>query len=431
MLLSSFSFDSSVAGVFWALSCGGRLVIPDGDVRHDPKILVDAVTDSGVSHLLCVPSLYRFILDETDAESFEFRGAVILAGEACPTSLVDRHMRSRRGRPLFNEYGPTEATVWSSVFRCTPQESRAQVPIGHPISNVQIFVLDPSLQPVPVGVTGELNISGDGLSRGYLNRPDYTAAKFIPNPFSSSPGSRLYRSGDLARYNSLGRLHFLGRIDTQVKLRGFRIELAEIDALLALHPSVKDAVVSALPFAPDDLRLVAYIVPVSPNDSFSTSELRSFLLTRLPDFMIPAAFVVLDSLPLSPNGKVNRNALPPPQSLTPLLERSFSPPSSPLQHLLAAIWKDVLKLDALGIDNNFFTELGGHSLLATQMVSRVRTALDIDLPLWRLFDSPTIRDFANVILLSSDDQHRIEKTAQLLLLLDTMSEDEVDDLLLD
>src|SRR5262249_55404262 len=164
MLLSSFSFDSSVAGVFWALSCGGRLVIPDGDVRHDPKILLDAMTDGGVSHLLCVPSLYRFILDETDAESFEFRGAVILAGEACPTSLVDRHLRSRRGRPLFNEYGPTEATVWSSVFRCTPQESKAQVPIGYPISNVQTFVLDSSFQPVPVGVTGELNISGNGLS---------------------------------------------------------------------------------------------------------------------------------------------------------------------------------------------------------------------------------------------------------------------------
>src|SRR5262249_29510720 len=241
---------------------------------------------------------------------------------------------------------------------------------------------------------------------------------FIPNPFSSVPGARLYATGDLARFNPTGILEFLGRLDTQVKLRGFRIELAEIEALLAQRPSVKDAVVSALQLSSDDSRLVAYVVPDPAQLPVSIPDLRSFLQSKLPDFMIPAAFVLLDSLPLSPNGKINRAALPAPESFSPLAGRSHLPPDSPLQHVLAGIWKDVLRIDHLGIHDNFFSELGGHSLLATQMVSRVRTALDIELPLWRLFEAPTIKGLADAILQSPEDRTRIEKTAQLLLVLD-------------
>src|SRR5262249_9507257 len=299
------SFDASVWEFYAPLLCGAELVMHTSPELNDTIGLIDEIIRKEVTVIQLVPSLLQMLLSEPEIDGCKSLRCAFAGGEALSPELESRFF-SRSGAILTNLYGPSEACIDSVVWTCDRDGRPPTFPIGRLISTLQSFVLASSYRPAPVGVPGELNTSGNALSRAYLNRPDYTAAKFIPNPFSSSPGSRLYRSGDLARYNSLGRLHFLGRIDTQVKLRGFRIELAEIDALLPVHPSVKDAVVSALPFAPDDLRLVAYIVPVSPNDSFSTSELRSFLLTRLPDFMIPAAFVVLDSLPLSPNGKVNR-----------------------------------------------------------------------------------------------------------------------------
>ncbi|MGH7829760.1 MAG: phosphopantetheine-binding protein, partial [Candidatus Binatia bacterium] len=251
------------------------------------------------------------------------------------------------------------------------------------------------LHPVPIGVAGEIHIGGAGLARGYLNRPDLTAERFIPNPFSDEPGARVYKTGDLARYLPDGNIEFLGRIDHQVKIRGFRIELGEVEAALARHPAVGETVVLAREDTPGEKRLVAYVVP-NPDLSPSTSELRSVLKEKLPEYMVPSAFVLLQSLPLTPNGKVDRKALPAPDQSRPEQETPFVPPRSWEQKTIAEIWAQVLKVHQVGSQDNFF-DLGGHSLLATQIVSRIREAFAVELPLRSLFEAPTVSGLASVI----------------------------------
>jgi acyl carrier protein len=251
------------------------------------------------------------------------------------------------------------------------------------------------MQPVPVGVYGELYIGGDGLARNYLQRPALTAETFVPNPFSVKPGSRLYRTGDLVRYLTDGSIEFLGRIDHQVKIRGFRIELGEIESVLGRHPKVSDTVVIAREDVRGDKRLVAYVVAShEPTPTFS--ELRSFLKEKLPDYMIPSAFVFLDSLPLTPNGKVDRRALPKPEgSLTGTIE-NFVPPRNPVEATLAQIWANLLRVEQVGVHDNFF-ELGGHSLLATRVVSRIQKEFDVDLKIAHFFEMPTVSELAEVL----------------------------------
>jgi len=266
------------------------------------------------------------------------------------------------------------------------------VPIGRPIANTRVYVLDGWLQPVPVGVPGELYIGGDGLACGYLNQPELTSGKFIPNPFSNEPGVRLYKSGDLVRYLPDGNVEFLGRIDNQVKIRGFRIELGEIEAVLGQHPFVKEAIVIAREAKSGDKRLLAYVV-LSEKSSIATSNMRNFLKEKLPDYMVPSAFVMMDALPLTPNGKVDRSALPEPDSWQPGTEDCYVAPSTPIEEMLAGIWCDVLGLKKVGIHDNFF-ELGGHSLLATQVMSRLRKAFQVEIPLRSLFEMSTIAGLA-------------------------------------
>ena len=272
--------------------------------------------------------------------------------------------------------------------------------IGRPIANSQAYILDPCLTPVPVGMPGELYLGGAGLARGYLNRPELTAEKFLPHPFSDTPGARLYRTGDLARYLPDGTIAFLGRIDDQVKIRGFRIELGEIESVLGQHPSVQESVVAAREDTPGDKRLVAYLVPRTARPP-SLQEFHHFVQAKLPKYMVPSLFVILDALPLTPNGKVDRQALPVPDASRLTLENAFVAPRTRVEEKLAAVWRELLGIEHLGIHDNFFA-LGGHSLLAMQVMSRIRGTWAVELPVRCLFDTPTIAEIAVAITQSLD-----------------------------
>src|SRR4029077_13771325 len=280
---------------------------------------------------------------------------------------------------LQNQYGPSESHVVTAfTLGGSPVTWPVLPPIGQPVANTRVYILDTYLEPVPVGVVGELYLGGDCLARGYLNRPGLTAETFIANPFSSEPGARLYRTGDLARYKSDGNIEFLGRIDNQVKIRGFRIELGEIEAVLTQHPAVRGSAVIAREDRAGDKQLVAYMVP--KESAPAASELRAFLKAKLPEYMVPSAFVVLDSLPLTPNGKVDRQALPEPDRGSADLEQVYVAPGNASEQAIADIWIEILGVKRIGIHDNFF-DLGGHSLKATQVVSRLRDLFQCDIPL--------------------------------------------------
>jgi acyl carrier protein len=323
-------------------------------------------------------------------------------------------------RRLFNLYGPTEATIWATVAECDSRADR--VSIGRPIANSQIYLLDPYRQPVAIGVPGEICIGGIGVARGYLNRPELTAEKFIPNPFSAKPDTRLYRTGDRARYLPDGNIEYIGRIDNQVKVRGYRIELGEIESVLGQYPGVRESAVIVRADTVGERWLVAYVVQ-SQGRVVTVSELRSFLKQKLPDYMIPAAFVFLDSLPLTPNGKVDRKALPMPDRSRPQLDETFSAPRTPVEELLANIWAEVLKLDKVGIHDNFF-DLGGHSLRATQVVSRVRAAFQVELPLRTLFEKQRIDELAKAITELQGKSIAAEAIADVLTEIESLSDEE-------
>jgi acyl carrier protein len=348
---------------------------------------------------------------------------VICGSEALDELLKEQILQ--KGYALYNNYGPTEITVDALSTRC----GNEKVTIGKPVSNKKCYILDNKFNPVPIGIAGELCIGGAGLARGYLNRPELTAEKFIPDSFSDEPGARLYRTGDLARYLPDGNIEFLGRIDHQVKVRGFRIELGEIESALEQHPAVRETAVIAREEQRGNKRLVAYVV-FNQNAEILTTELRSFLKEKLPDYMVPSAFVVLDSLPLTPSGKVDRRALPAPDSARPGAEDSYVAPRTPLEEVLAVIWCEILGLNQVGIHDNFF-ELGGHSLLATQVISRLRKVFEVEIPLRTLFESPTVEKLAFALLQRESEREKLEKRAALLLTVAELSEDEVNAMLED
>jgi hypothetical protein len=291
-------------------------------------------------------------------------------------------------------YGPTEDTTYSTAERVRRGEGRAPT-IGRPIANTKAYVLDARQEPVPVGVIGELHLSGDGLARGYLNRPELTAEKFICAPFSGAWGGRMYRTGDLSRHIRDGRIEFLGRADHQVKIRGFRIELGEIESALALQEGVREAVAVARDDESGGKRIVAYVVP-EPGKTIFVSELRRGLREKLPEYMTPSVFVQLEALPQTPNGKVDRKALPAPSGDRPDLGREYVAPRTPTEDLVAGIWRESLGLELVGVHDNFF-ELGGHSLLAAQIVAKVSEAVHTEIPLIAIFESPTIEGLAAVV----------------------------------
>jgi amino acid adenylation domain-containing protein len=425
LLLSPFAFDSSVAGLFWTLCRGGMLVIPEQDSHQDPAYLAELIAQHSISHLLALPSLYDVILRQARVAQLTSLRTVIVAGEPCPPELVGRHIETLPQAALFNEYGPTEATVWSSVHRCDSTAEQRPVPIGRPVTNTQMYVLGPQLEPVPIGITSELYIGGDGLARGYLNRSDLTADRFVPNPFSTKPGERLYKTGDLARFLTDGNIEYAGRNDFQVKIRGYRIELGEIELALAQHPDVREVIVLAR-----DKRLTAYVV-LNEAATATAQQLKEFLKQRLPEYMLPPSFVELDALPLTTAGKVDRNALRIDQIGDQIgfeTEENYLAPRTALEQVLAGIFAEILSLEKVGVNDSFF-DLGGHSLLATQVLSRVREAFQLAVPLRKLFETPTVAGFAAAILENEAERIRVEATAELLLKVVNFSDQEVHELL--
>ncbi|WP_437926826.1 amino acid adenylation domain-containing protein [Sorangium sp. So ce291] len=392
---ASQCFDISVWQLLTALLCGGRVHIVADDVVGDPRRLLEEVEAQRITVLELVPSLLReLVAADLDAPGFAHLRWMLPTGEALTPELCRRWFERFPHVPLLNAYGPAECAddVALHAITAPPGPDVAHVPIGRPVPNVRLHVVTGD-DLAPVGVTGELCVAGVGVGRGYLNDPARTAEVFVPDPFSGVPGARMYRTGDLARRLDDGALAFVGRRDHQVKIRGFRIELGEIEARLAEHPEVHEAVVAVREERPGGKRLVAYVVGVA-GEPPAPERLRAFLRETLPDYMVPPVFVALAALPLTPNGKVDRKALPAPES-----PRAGAPgeeaaaPRSPTEEALAAIWAEVLGLERVGVDSSFF-ELGGHSLLVTQVVSRVRRALGVDLPLRSVFDHPTVAELA-------------------------------------
>ena len=401
-LFHSYAFDFSVWEIWGALLHGGRLVIVPYWVSRSPELFYDLLCKRRVTVLNQTPSGFRQLIhgEQTSAQSQELALRLILfGGEALELQSLkpwfDRH--GDQSPRLVNMYGITETTVHVTYRPIKARDigERLGSPIGVRIPDLNLYILDPNRNPSPIGIPGELHIGGAGLARGYINRPELTAEKFIVNPFNSKGGALIYRTGDLARFLPDGNVEFLGRIDDQVKIRGFRIELGEIEAVLSQHPAVLETVVVARDDAPSGKRLVAYVVHRDDAD-ISVNELRSFLKQKLPDYMIPSAFAVLDVLPLTPNGKVERKALPAPGPSRPELEQWYQAPRTPAEEMLVEIWAEVLKLESIGVHDNFF-DLGGHSLLATQVISRIRGSFQVEVPLRALFESPTVAGLAGHI----------------------------------
>ncbi|HEV7783775.1 MAG TPA: non-ribosomal peptide synthetase, partial [Thermoanaerobaculia bacterium] len=344
---------------------------------------------------------------------------IVLGGErALPERLAAWHRLGGIGAGavrVVNTYGPTETTIVAT--RCDLPAGlaiRGEVPIGRPVAGARAYVADPFLELAPAGVPGELCVGGSGLARGYLGRPDLTAERFVPDPWAAEPGARLYRTGDLVRLLPMDDLEFLGRVDDQVKIRGFRVELREVETALGLHPAVAEAVVAAREDVPGDRRLAAYFVPRDPAASLGPAELRAFLKERLPEYMVPAAFVALEALPLTPSGKVDRRALPAPGGARPEREGDFVTPRTAAEETVAAIWREVLGLDRVGATDNFF-ELGGHSLLLPQVMHRLRSAFQIEIPLRTLFDEPSVESLALALeeILLADLERQLAETESL------------------
>ncbi|HEX6911163.1 MAG TPA: amino acid adenylation domain-containing protein, partial [Longimicrobium sp.] len=383
-----FSFDVSVWEFFWPLAVGARLVVAPPGAHRDPVALNELIQRERITTLHFVPSMLRAWLDGADASACTSLRRVMSSGEALPADLVTRFYDALPSGQLHNLYGPTEAAVDVTHWPCAP-DAGGSVPIGRPIANTRMYVLDGRGAPRPVGVPGELWIAGVQVGRGYWRRPALTAERFVPDPFAPGPGARMYRTGDRARWRADGALEYLGRTDFQVKVRGFRIEPGEVEAALAALPGVRQAVVDARP-APAGARLVAWIAgadgaPPAPD------ALRSALARTLPDHMVPSVFVPVDALPLTPSGKVDRRALPEPDATADASVHAT--PRTPTEETVAAVWAELLGLERVGANDRFF-DLGGHSLLGTRVVARLREALDVEVPLAALFEAPRLADFA-------------------------------------
>jgi acyl carrier protein len=383
-------FDASVWELWPYLTAGASVHIIEDETRFSPSKVKDWFAASRISIGWLPPALSEGILISQELESLSLR--VLLTG----SDWILLHPPPSAGFDFVNAYGPTEATVIVTSGTIVPLQKDDGAPhIGRPLANTQIYILDRRLQPTPVGVSGELYIGGDNLARGYLNHPELTAEKFVPSPFSEVPGARLYKSGDLARYLPDGKIEFIGRIDHQVKIRGFRIELGEVEATLLQHSKLEAVIVIAREDAPSEKRLAGYVVARS-GETIAGGELRDFLLERLPEYMIPTAFVELPFLPLTPNGKVDRRALPAPDYVLAAEHVDYVPPSTPLEESLVGMWGLLLGVERVSINQNFF-DAGGHSLLATQLISHVREEFEVELPLRDFFESPTVAGLAAAI----------------------------------
>jgi amino acid adenylation domain-containing protein len=394
MMKASLSFDASVFELFWPLMVGSGVVVARPGGGQDSAYLVHTIARHEVTVIHFVASMLTHFLDQRDLPAATSLRHVVSGGEALPLETMERFY-ARSQAALINLYGPTETSISCTGWPGERNSGRRVVPIGLPAFNTRVHVLDRNLQPVPIGVPGELHVGGDGIVRGYLNRPELTAEKFIPDPFRNEPGARLYKTGDLVRYLPYGNLDFLGRLDNQVKVRGFRIELGEVEAALRQHAAVREAVVVTREETPGDQRLVAYLI-AEQERRLTISELRQFMKKTLPEYMVPSDFVLLNEFPLNSNGKLDRGALPAPGHDRPELEQGYLAARTPIEKKLTAIWEEVLRVERVGVHDNFF-ELSGHSLQATQMISRAQNTFNLQIRLRELFDSPTVAGFAECI----------------------------------
>ena len=388
-------FDASVWEFYVPLLAGAKLVMARPGGHQDSSYLVQTIIEHGVTVVQIVPMLLRMLVEEPGLSSCANLRLVFCGGEALSEELAARCRERLPLARLCNLYGPAETTIDATYWVSDSSSSTATVPIGRPVANVRAYVLDQWLRPVPVGVVGELYLDGAGLARGYEGRPDLTAERFVPNPFRDEQGERMYRTGDLVRRLPGGELEFLERVDRQVKVRGSRVELGEVEAALCAHSCVVAAAVVGREDTSGERRLVAYVVTVDERENLA-AELRRYLKERLPGPMVPSVFVRMETLPVLPSGKVDRRALPAPDQFERTQQADYRPPRTPVEETLCGIWEKLLGRDPVGADDDFF-ELGGHSLLATQFVSRVQEALSVELPLSRIFQTPVLSELAEFI----------------------------------
>jgi amino acid adenylation domain-containing protein len=430
---ASQCFDISVWQFLAPLLIGGSVHIFSDEVISDPGLFFAEVEKGAVSILETVPSLLRVTLEEMINTRRSVQGLpalrwLLMTGEALSPDLCRQWLNAYPQIPLMNAYGPTECSddVTHYAIERPPLEGIITVPIGRPIANTQLYILDSNLRMVPIGVGGELYVGGRGVGRGYVDDALRTAVAFVPDLFDVEPGARLYRTGDLARYMPCGNIEFLGRIDSQVKIRGFRIELGEIESALCKHPAVREAVALAWEATPHDRRLVAYVVPQT--ESPTVIELRGFLKESLPEYMVPEVFIMMDALPLTANGKLDLRALPAPAAQRPLQAQHLAAPRTPIEETLAGLWKEVLNVEQVGIQDNFF-DLGGHSLIAIKLVSRIRTEFNVELALADFFAAATIEALGEKVeeaLIEASDSAEID---EMLGMLETVEEDEAESML--
>ncbi len=397
-----FTFDVSVWEFFWPLLTGATLVVARPGGHQDASYIASLIAEQRITTLHFVPSMLQIFLQAPDLEPCnKSLQRVICSGEALPFALQERFF-ARMDADLHNLYGPTEASIDVTYWHCQRESQQHIVPIGRPIANTQIYLVDSSMRPVPIGATGELYIGGVGVARGYLNRAELTRERFVADPFSTQPDARLYRTGDLARYRADGAIEYLGRLDHQVKIRGFRIELGEIEEALRQHPEVRETVVMAPEDTMGDKYLVAYIVAVQGRTPL-IKNLRSFLKEKLPEYMVPSAFMLLDALPLTSNGKIDRRALPTPKFIERAEEESYVALTLLVHQQLIEIWEELLDQQPVQIKDNFF-DVGGHSLLAARLVARIEQVCGKKVPLATLFANPTIEQLVNA-LQTEEERH--------------------------
>jgi amino acid adenylation domain-containing protein len=405
---TAFIFDASVWEFFWPLTTGAALVVARPYAEKDGDYMVKTLREQEITILQLVPSLLKLLVGQEGFEGCQSLRHVFCGGEALPGVVCEGFFERLPEADLTNVYGPTETSMHVTVLECRKGAKERVMPIGRPVGNTRAYILDEHMQPVPIGIPGELYIGGAQVARGYLNRPELTTERFIDDPYSNQDGCKLYRTGDLARFSEDGIIEFLGRIDHQVKIRGYRIELGEIESVSRQHEAVSDVIVIAREDVPGEKHLVAYIV-ARTGHNLKVSEFRNHLLAKLPDYMAPSAFVLLDSMPLLSNGKVNLKALPAPTHSRQALEQEYVAPRNETEQALVAIFEEVLGVEKVGVEDNFFL-LGGHSLSATQVITRLRDTLQADVPLRRIFENPTVAALALAVeeFRSQLDEDRIE-----------------------
>jgi acyl-coenzyme A synthetase/AMP-(fatty) acid ligase/acyl carrier protein len=447
--MANFSFDVFTGDLVRALCSGGKLVLCPRDLLLEADKLYQLIQRQQINCAEFVPVVLRNLMQYLEQTQQQLNMDLVICGSDSWYGREYNRFQQFLGKQsrLINSFGVTEATIDSTYFEATTDKISPEqlVPIGKPFANTQLYILDPQGRSLPIGVAGELYIGGLGVARGYLNRPELTAEKFIPNILNpllpvgairvgairETPlrDGKLYKTGDKARYLPNGNIEFLGRVDNQVKLRGFRIELGEVETALNRHPLIKENIVVLREDNPGDKRLVAYIVlqcQQSDNSSLKL-QLRNFLREKLPEYSIPSAFVFIDKLPISANGKIDRKSLPIPTE-TFDLTNSYTPPTNAIEEILAGIWAKILHLQRVGIHDNFF-DLGGHSLLATQVISRIREAFAIELPIRCLFESPSVAQLAQTLIEREAKPGITAKRAQILQKLENMSPEEAKQLL--